>query len=184
MPGKPRRDVIFDRIFAENPAIALFWNKKSKLSEADKYLFALSVISGLLKRISSRNGEEGKALEESLSRLEQQFASDLRLDEIRDSPKALENVEAALTLTIPQLRQRLIEPTCLELADEAGRLQRTLPSKNEITKRQAWAASNGIASDDAPGNDSEIIEQVLARKYSISESRVHKILAAASKFLR
>lgn len=188
MSGKPRRDLIFDRILAQNPGIALAscQDRKLKLSEVDdKYLFALSIINGLLKRISLRNPEEANALEKSLTRLEKQFAVDLLLDDIGDTPKAFKNVELALSkLPVPQLRRRLIVPDCLDLAEHAGRLLRTVPSKSDMDKRRHWVKKYHIQSDNAAQSDGLLVEQVLAHKYGISESKVHKILAAASKFLR
>lgn len=188
MSGKPRRDVIFDRILERNPALGLIFprNRKLKLSDVnDKYLFALSVINGLLKRISLRNSEEANVLEKSLLCLEKQFVVDLRLDDIEDTPKAFKNVELTLSkLSVPQLRRCLIVPDSLDLAEHAGRLLRTVPSKSDMDKRRNWVKKYHIHSANAAQSDGLLVEQVLAHKYGISESKVHKILAGASKFLR
>lgn len=183
MPGKPRRDVTFDRILTRHPHVALnLGKKKVKLSLGDRYEFSLSIITGLLKRISLRNPEEENALWESLPRLEQRFAARVLLG---DRSEAIEEVVIRLSkLSIPQLRRRLIQPEPLDLIEEAAKLERELPPKIQMKIRRAWAEQYGIKRDNAAESDSVLVEQILARKYRISESRVHKILAAASKSLR
>lgn len=182
MPGKPRRDVTFERILQQHPGLRLTLGKKNfpKLTISDKLLLFEAIVTGLLKRISRRNSKEAEVLFKNFPRLEEAFSLSVVCGKRQDGLKRL---IADLQLTIPQLALRL-EPTPLELAEEADILLRNLPQKKRMTERQAWVSLLGLDPNDAIESDGMLVELILAYRHNLSESRVRKILAGASKFLR
>jgi len=184
MPGRPRRDVTFERIIARNPAFALALGpeKPLKLSSEDNTFLLESTVKGLLKRLSLRNPKEAEVLRGSLPRLEEHFALLVSLGKRDAAEKEL--VTALSRFSLPQLVRRYVEPTFLELAHIAHGLLRTMPPKNKMKKRSDWVEKFGLNAGEAVESDSALVEYILAHNYNISESRVHKILAGASKFSR
>ena len=183
MPGRPRRDIIFERIIKQNPGLAISLGKKlPELTTEENLLLYKSIVNGLLKRIALLKPAEAEALSKSLARLRERFAAGLVLDSPAQASKDI--VTLLSKLSVPQLNRRLIEPPSLELAHLARGLLRTMPPKHEVKKRRDWAEKYGLNANDAAESDGTLVEHILAYNYKINESRVHKILADASKFLR
>lgn len=184
MPGKPRRDIIFERILDQNPGLTLTFGKNDlpELTTEEKLLLYKSIVNGLLKRISLLKPAEAEALSKSLPRLRERFATHLVLDGPAQASKDI--VTSLSRLSVPQLNRRLIGPTSLELAHLAHGLSRTMPPKHEVKKRRDWVEKYGLNAGDAAESDGTLVEHILAHNYNIKESRVHKILAGGSKFLR
>lgn len=182
MPGKPRRDVTFESILEQNPGLRLAISKINfpELTGNEKIILLAGIVTGLLKRISQRNSKEAELLLKNFPRLEKAFSLSVACGERVDGEKQL---IADLQLTIPQLAQRL-EPTPLQLAEEAGTLLRKMPQKKHMTNRKKWVSGLGLGSNDAIESDGMLVERILAYRHKLSESRVRKILAGASKFSR
>lgn len=183
MPGRPRRDIIFERIIKQNPALAITLGKKlPELVTEEKLLFYKSIVKGLLKRISLLKPVEAEALSKSLPRLQERFAAELVLD----SPTQASNhvVISLSKMSVPQLNRHLIEPPYFELAHLAHGLLQTMPPKLEEKRRRNWVEKYGLDTSDAAESDGTLVELILAHNYNITASRVHKILASASKLLR
>ena len=182
MPGRPHRHIQFRRFLDRRPGLVLTLSgKRIQLPTKDKMLLLESIIMGLLQRIERKNRKEAEYLLSSFPRLEEQFAALIVEDKVNEAYQAV--AKQLSRYTIPDLMRRLIEPTPLDLSKHASDLLSNMPQKSEMKKRNDWVSKFGLDPYEATEPDGALVELILAHHYDLPESRIHKILAGASKFL-
>ena len=184
MPRRPYRHKVLEKLPPHDPMRDI--GPMLRLSRDELFYFADAVITGLLKRLERKTSREAEAAEHAIAFVLKRFGPFAREHGVEAAQEATRILVANLS---PRAADRGRGPDPMRLLMENSDLVKTVSRLPSYQKRKDWLVrterlTERHAEELAPHKGAELVERILAMRHRKSPSKMHKLLAQASKAVR
>ena len=181
MPGKPHRFRVYQRLVESFP-------EPQPLSTEEQEVLSRAMRRGLIARLERVAPNEAEAVQKSMlfwQRIFGLFVQTLGLAKAEGIATAW---IAKVSLKDMKKVEKSLDAVSLQLLFEYSALVKGIPGRyKDLRGRKVWLKNQGVntrlVEEVVLDSDADMAEEILAKRHGMSLSKVHKILAKATKMI-